>query len=203
MIEILGYSGSVLVAVSLLMSNVFRLRVINLVGALIFVFYGLYIKAYAVFAANLFVACVDLYYIYALKNKKDIFKFIKISGRDKLLKYFLSYNGRDIINFFPRFSDADMDKAECFLIMRNLSAVGAFIFLREGKDINVILDYIIPDYRDLKNARCFYNSAQAAQEFYGFEKIKAVTDNKAHEKYLIAMGFSRNSSDPLLFEKKI
>ncbi len=203
MIEIAGYAGSVLVAVSLLMSNVLRLRFINLAGALIFVFYGLAIKAYAVFAANLFVAIVDIYYIYALKSKKDIFKFIKISPQDKLLKYFLSYNGRDIISFFPRFSDAELDRAECFLIMRNLSAVGAFIFLRENKTIRVILDYIIADYRDLKTARCFYNSSQAAEEFSGFEKIAAETDNAQHIKYLKLMGFSQNPSNPMLFEKKI
>lgn len=203
MIEIAGYIGSILVSISLLMSNVLRLRFINMAGALIFVFYGLAIKAYAVFAANLFVAIVDIYYIYDLKSKKDIFKFIKTSPRDKLLKYFLSYNGRDIISFFPRFSDTDIEAAECFLIMRNLSVVGVFVFLRENKTIKVILDYIIADYRDLKTARCFYNSSQAAEEFYGFDKIAAETDNAEHIKYLKLLGFSQSPLNQMIFEKKI
>lgn len=203
MIELVGYIGSALVAVSLLMSNVLRLRVINLAGSLIFVFYGIFLKAYAVAIANLFVVFVDIYYIYSLRSRKDIFKFIKTNCKDKLLKYFLSYNGQDIMSFFPRFSDSDIENAECFLIMRNLSAVGAFIFVREDKTIRVILDYIITDYRDLKNARCFYNSSQAAEEFSGFEKIVAETDNPAHSRYLKLMGFSPNPSNAMLFEKKL
>ncbi len=203
MLEIIGYIGSILVAISLLMSNVFRLRVINLIGSLIFVFYGFALKAYAVAVANLFVVIVDAYYIHALKSKKDIFKFVKTSSQDTLLKYFLSYNGKDIISFFPRFTDVSLEKAECFLIMRNISAIGAFIFIKEGKEIRVILDYVMPDYRDLKNARCFYDSSQIASEFAGFEKIVAETDNKQHIKYLKLIGFEASDSNPMVFEKKI
>lgn len=203
MLEIIGYIGSILVAISLLMSNVLRLRVINLIGSLIFVFYGFALRAYAVAIANLFVVIVDAYYIHSLKNKKDIFKFVKTSPQDSLLKYFLSYNGKDIISFFPRFTDISLDRAECFLIMRNISVVGAFIFRKEGKEIKVIVDYVIADYRDLKNAICFYNSAQVNAEFAGFEKIVAETDNKHHIKYLKLIGFEQSKLNPMIFEKKI
>ena len=61
-LEFIGYAGSVLVAVSLMMSNIVRLRWINLFGAATFSAYGLLINAYPVFALNGFIVLVDLYY---------------------------------------------------------------------------------------------------------------------------------------------
>ena len=54
-LQIIGYTGSVLVAVSLMMSNIVRLRWINLFGAGTFAIYGLLINAYPVFALNGFI----------------------------------------------------------------------------------------------------------------------------------------------------
>ncbi len=69
MVEIIGYTGSIVIAVSLLMKDALKLRIINMIGALLFVIYGIMIKAHAVWLVNLFIAVVDLYYIYELKKK--------------------------------------------------------------------------------------------------------------------------------------
>lgn len=74
--EIVGYIASALVAVSLMMSSIFRLRVINLVGAALFTVYGLLIGAYPVAAMNLFIVLIDLYY---LRDMVSIAKRLTIS----------------------------------------------------------------------------------------------------------------------------
>jgi hypothetical protein len=51
-LDIFGYVASVLVAVSLMMSNVLRLRIINTVGALTFAIYGYLVGAYPVLVVN-------------------------------------------------------------------------------------------------------------------------------------------------------
>ena len=61
--EIIGYIASALVAVSLMMSSILKLRVINLVGAALFTAYGLLIGAYPVAVMNLFIVLIDLYYL--------------------------------------------------------------------------------------------------------------------------------------------
>lgn len=203
MAELIGYAGSVFIAVSLLMSNVLRLRIINLVGAAVFVVYAVMINARAVFAVNLFIFFVDAWYIYQLKSRKDIFKFIEIGPADKLLKYFVSYNGKDIMLFFPRFGDEDLSGARCFLIMRNLMPVGAFVFKKEGARAKILLDYIISDYRDLKNARIFFNSAQMAEEFRDCAELYAVTDNESHAAYLGKLGFLPDEKTPNGFVKNL
>ncbi|MBI3163860.1 MAG: YgjV family protein, partial [Chloroflexi bacterium] len=61
--ELVGYVGSVLVAVSLMMKSLLRLRVINLVGALFFVLYGLLIGALPVAFLNALIVGVNVYYL--------------------------------------------------------------------------------------------------------------------------------------------
>ena len=61
--HIIGYIASALVAVSLMMSSILKLRVINLVGASLFTVYGLLIGAYPVAVMNLFIVLIDLYYL--------------------------------------------------------------------------------------------------------------------------------------------
>ena len=61
--ELLGYMASVFVAVSLMMRSLVKLRVINLVGAVLFTVSGLIIAAYPVAVVNGFIVLVNIYYL--------------------------------------------------------------------------------------------------------------------------------------------
>ncbi|NKF49308.1 YgjV family protein [Shewanella sp. WXL01] len=61
--EWIGYLASVLVAVSLTMSDIKKLRWWNLLGAILFVAYGLAIGALPVALVNAFIACINVYYL--------------------------------------------------------------------------------------------------------------------------------------------
>ncbi|HWR09341.1 hypothetical protein [Sporomusa sp.] len=62
-VEWLGYLASGMVAVSFVMKSINKLRFINLVGAILFVIYGIAIQAVPVVLANLFVVGVNIYYL--------------------------------------------------------------------------------------------------------------------------------------------
>ena len=62
-VEVFGYVGSVLIALSLMMSNIVPLRWINLVGAAIFSSYGLVIHAWPVAILNGFIVLIDIYHL--------------------------------------------------------------------------------------------------------------------------------------------
>ena len=64
--EMLGYSASVLVAVSLMMQSVVKLRMINLVGAILFTVYGLLIGAFPVAFLNGFIVVANIYYLHQM-----------------------------------------------------------------------------------------------------------------------------------------
>lgn len=64
--EWVGYLASVVVAISLMMSNIKKLRWWNLIGAALFVAYGLAIGALPVALVNFFIVLIDLYYLIKL-----------------------------------------------------------------------------------------------------------------------------------------
>ncbi|WP_394131523.1 YgjV family protein [Shewanella maritima] len=61
--EWVGYLASVLVAVSLMMSDIKKLRWWNLTGATLFVAYGLAIGAIPVALVNFFIMLINIYYL--------------------------------------------------------------------------------------------------------------------------------------------
>ena len=62
-LELLGYLASILIAISLMMRSLNKLRIINLVGSLLFTVYGFTIGAYPVAALNAFIVLVNVYYL--------------------------------------------------------------------------------------------------------------------------------------------
>ncbi|CEN33564.1 conserved membrane hypothetical protein [Capnocytophaga canimorsus] len=66
-----GYTASFFVVLSFLIKqNVSRIRLVNLVGCVLFVIYGIYINSIPIIVPNAFLVFVQLYYL-LLHPKKD------------------------------------------------------------------------------------------------------------------------------------
>ncbi|EGR0070998.1 YgjV family protein [Vibrio vulnificus] len=70
MVEILGYAASIMVAISLMMKDIVRLRVLNFIGCALFTAYGLMIDAWPVVVTNGFIACVNIYFLAKMQQEK-------------------------------------------------------------------------------------------------------------------------------------
>jgi len=190
-LEILGYIGSVVVAVSLMMKNIVKLRWWNLVGAALFSLYGLLVGAYPVFAVNFFIAIVDIYYLIVLYKKQDEFSLVSVRPNNNYLKKFTEFYSEDISKFFPEFSFTNLEGKKVFFILRNLLPVGLFAFEISDKNSAVVyIDYAVPSYRDLNNAKFLYKTKPEFFKKLGCEKIITYTKIDAHKKYLMKVGFS-------------
>lgn len=73
-VEWVGYCASAVVAISLLMTSIIQLRIINSIGCMLFVFYGLSVGAYPVAFANAVIVIINLYNLYKLYNPKGTTK---------------------------------------------------------------------------------------------------------------------------------
>ncbi len=69
-VEYIGYAASILIGISMFMKNIVKLRLINLIGSLLFSIYGFIIKAYPVAIVNIVIVFTNMYYIYKLKKLK-------------------------------------------------------------------------------------------------------------------------------------
>ena len=193
MVEYIGYLGSLLVAVSLLMSNVYKLRIINLIGAVIFVIYGYIIGANAVWAVNLFVAFVDAYYIIQLKTKTELFRFVQMKYNE-MVKDFIDFHYKDIISYFPDFENRKREEINYYLIVRNFVVVGVFGYTSYPDFFKIEIDYIARDWRDLQNAINFFKHISRAPDFRG-KKFLIETTNETHISYLKKIGFKPSSEN--------
>lgn len=194
--EIIGYLASILIAVSLMMSSILRLRVINLSGSIFFTIYGLIITAYPVALVNGFIVAVDLYYLINILASKEYFNVLEIGKDSDYLKYFLEFHKNDIKKYMPSFSFNLNQNSLLFFILRN--SVPAGLVCAEysaGNNLFIQLDYVIPGYRDFKTGKYAFNKIFKEKNI---KKIFSNPGNRKHEQYLKKMGFK----SALLAEKE-
>ena len=68
-LELFGYLGSFLVVISMLMSSVIKLRVINITGSIISGTYALIIGSFPLALMNICLIIINVYNVYKLKNE--------------------------------------------------------------------------------------------------------------------------------------
>jgi hypothetical protein len=187
--EIIGYIGSVLVAISLMMSGILKLRVINFVGAAVFSAYGFMVHALPVGLLNGFIALVDLYYLYDIFKAEEYFRILEVMHDSEYLRYFLDFHKADIAKYMPAFSFSPTGNTTVFFILRNSIPAG-LIYAEKQSDESLLikLDYVIPGYRDLKIGKYVY---QIMFEKKHVGKIYSSPGNANHDNYLRKMGFEK------------
>jgi len=205
-LEIFGYVSSVMIAVSLMMSNILRLRILNAIGALTFAIYGYFVGAYPVVAVNGWIFLVDIYFLYKMLSEKNFFKLLEGIDHDSpYLANFIDFYKDDISKFFPNFNSDKLEKPEIVFILRNLVPAGIFIFCKNEKEktIDIMLDYTIPDYRDMKNTSFLLFDKKEHFKNNDFNKYQTRSCVKEHSGYLKKMNFKLVDEKTGLYEKDI
>ena len=71
-VEWIGYAASILIVISLTMTSIIKLRIINSIGCFLFVVYGIYVKAYPVAISNAVIIVINIYNLYSLYKKEKL-----------------------------------------------------------------------------------------------------------------------------------
>ena len=96
-ISLFGTGASVIIAISLTMKNIRRLRILNALGAIAFTVYGALIGAVPVYALNGFIVFIDLYYLWKMKAQRDRFDVIESDPyASPYVNLFLEHYKKDI-----------------------------------------------------------------------------------------------------------
>lgn len=194
--EIIGYLGSIALLISMLMTSVVRLRVINTIGCFLFIVYSLAIKSYPVAILNICIAVVNIVYIYKFKHLSTSFKVLNINYNDVLLQPFIEYHLKDIQKMFPEYTYTQKVYPCSFVIIRNMDIAGVFMASDEGNgNLFVELDYVIPAYRDCKVGNFLFNEQRELFLQNNYKKIVTISGNNYHSKYLQKVGFKEVSSE--------
>lgn len=203
--EWLGYLASIIVAVSLMMSNIRRLRWINLMGALAFTIYGAILELYPILIVNGFIVGINIYYLVRMSLTKDRFHLIPVSQSASIfLPRFIEFYKKEISEHFPEFDAEQMDGKEVLFITRNVIPVGLIIYEEQAdRTIHIQLDFAIPMYRDYENASYFFEEFSTLMSEKGFHRYISYCKVPVHQRYLRHMKFEEDQDEPGLFVRSI
>ncbi|MEH6452737.1 MAG: GNAT family N-acetyltransferase [Psychromonas sp.] len=193
-VEWFGYLASLVVLVSLTMSSIIKLRVINFIGCLLFASFAYFIGSVPTIVMNLSIACINVYYLYQIYRTKEEFKIISASENSEFFQHFVEVNQKEINQ------QTDLNKLKMantsFYMLRDNNIAGVLAGIQDTKGVfEITLDYVIPKYRDYKLGNYYFNSHPEIMKAKGINILKAVANNKDHAFYLKKMGFKHESDD--------
>ncbi len=192
MIETFGYIGSTLVVVSMLMSSVVKLRIINTIGSTISGIYALIIGSFPLALMNGCLIAINLYNLFKLLKSKQQYDLIDVKSNDAYLDYFITRYKQDIQIYFPDFK---MDTAvvdQAYIICCNGNSAGILLGKQDSNDtIDILLDYSTPTYRDCSIGAYLY--AKLPEK--GIKKLIFKQNlSEVHKTYLNKMGFVKEGN---------
>lgn len=185
-IEAFGYLGSILVVVSMLMTSVKRLRIINTTGSVIFAIYALIIKSYPTAFMNFCLVAINVYQLYQLGRKARHFHLIKTDAKSGELRYLINYYQGDIIHFFPDFVPEEPGDS-AYLVVCDAAPAG--LLLGEEKEdgtFEIGIDYSTPVYRDCSVGTFLFSHLKE----YGVKRAVFRGKSVEHEAYMKKIGFT-------------
>ena len=188
-IELFGYLGSFLVVFSMLMSSVVKLRVINTIGSIVSGTYALIIGSFPLALMNGCLIVINIYnLIKLLKTDTKNYELITGEVKEGFFKYFIDHYGSDIASFFPDFNQSGAQGNVAYAIMCEENPAGIFLG-RAGKngEINIILDYTTPAYRDCSAGRFLIQELKKQ----GYKRLIFNNQADKHKNYLDKMGYRK------------
>ncbi len=189
-IEGIGYLGSILVVVSMLMTSVKKLRIVNTTGSLIFTIYALIIQSYPTAFMNFCLILINIYQLVKLGKKEANYHLIKGNTNTGAVPYLLGFYLEDIRKYFPEVNKEDLSRYNtAYMVTYETTPAGLFIGnINDDGNIDIWLDYSMPAYRDCSVGKFLYKHLPDE----GVRRIVFSGKSMGHENYMLKMDFVKS-----------
>lgn len=199
-VEWFGYLASLVVLISLTMSSIIKLRWINFIGCILFAAFGFLIHSMPTALMNVGIAFINLYFLYNIYNTKEEFELIEAETDSEYFNYFLKVNMQEIEKQISK------DKLKCqnkgLYMLRDNNIAGILLGEKNEEGIFFIkVDYVIPQYRDYKLGKYFFDEHTEYFKKNGIHKLMTEGKERSHRQYLNKIGFIETAKN--LYIKKI
>ena len=188
-----GYAASLLLAISLVVTNSLRFRWLNTLGCVFFIIYGILLNAFPVLLTNAILFCINFFYLIKIYRQKEAFDLVEFKGDEKLAQKFISFYQTDIKNYFPDFTVDQLNGNLNFVVLRDLVIATMFSAKVEADGTaEVMINFTSKKYRDFKTGTYIFEKEKGFLISKGIKTIiyKKVF-NKSHEHFLKVTGFSK------------
>jgi hypothetical protein len=192
LVEVIGYIGSALVILSLMQKSILRLRGIGFIASATFLIYSIAISAYPIAVVNVVAAAIHVYYLRKLiRRQSEVFTILRMRPESRYLEYFLDFYKDDIATRYqPDFIYKPEPDTLAVFLLRDMVPAGLVIARTHGdSSFEILLDYVIPQYRDFKLARWLYSDKSGIFEEASCRCAWTRVTTPEQETYFTKMGF--------------
>lgn len=189
--EIIGWAGSVLVIVSLMVPSVRRFRVLNLAGSFIATVYNIYFGIWPYAAMNGVIVAIDAYWLWRLSREGDEergYSVVEARGDDAVVVRFLDRHASAIAKSFPSFRRESLPEARALLIMHEEEIIGLFGMRVDGGIGHIVLDFVTERFRDFTPGAFLYNNKEIFAGM-GVKKLELTMGQTTDPVYFAKQGF--------------
>ena len=196
-LDLFGYVSSIVILISLTMSSIMKLRVINMTGSILFTIYGLMLHSVPTAFLNFGIVVINLYYLTKLYKKKEVFKLVEVSEDSELLEHFYSNNSKELTELFG--DNLHEQGQKVFFMLRNNHTAGILVGTEEKEALKIEVDFVTEEYRDFKLGKYFFEENTEELVKKGYKKVYSKALHEKHKEYLEKIGFRKVDRD--LYEK--
>lgn len=152
LLEVVGWLGSAVLVLSLLQTNLHRLRWINLLGCLVLIVYNGAVGVWPMVGLNVVLAGINIWYLVrAHRDRHDegAYEVLQVDGDDTYLRHVLRVHAQDIQRWQPGFVHDPAAGDEAYLVLTGDETVGVVVVRPEAKgEAQILLDHVTERYRD-------------------------------------------------------
>ncbi|MPM07317.1 hypothetical protein SDC9_53623 [bioreactor metagenome] len=186
--ELIGYTGSLIIAISMLMTSILKMRWMIFSGNVVFIVYGTLIGAYPIIVLNGFNLVVNAYFIWQAYKLQGNYAVLAANCNAPMLERFLVYYVNDIRKYFPQFEKFEEEDV-VFLIAKGTAVISVAGFRKnDDGSFNVVVDYVANTHRNMKPGKLLYERENIFS-LLNTDTIYAQSFHFRHTVYLRRMGF--------------
>jgi hypothetical protein len=202
MIEAVGYLGSALIVVSLLMTRILRLRVIGLMGSVAFLIYGLLIYSVPIVITNVVIIAINATFLWRANQIAEWFSLLEVRPMSRYLEEFLRFHHDDILTYQPEWDGTVAESDLAIFVLRDMQPAMVMIGAVGTGTMELRLDFAIPRFRDYRMGKFLYDSNAQFFADKNVTTVTAVGQTKGHARYLKKMDFAE-SEQPGRYERSL
>jgi len=195
-LDLIGWSGSALLVVSLMQARVLRFRVLNLIACVVLTGFNAVLQIWPMVAMNVVLCLINLWHISKLVGSRHdaaAYDVLEVGPDDEYLRHVLRVHGADILRFQPDLVwDGAAPGRAAFLVQRGDETVGVVLVRDDGDGVaRVMLDYVTPRFRDFSPGEFVWRRSNVLRE-RGFHRV----ETPAHMvgAYYGRLGFERDET---------
>ncbi len=189
-VELVGFIASALILVSLILTSVVKLRIVNAIGAAVFVAYGLLIDSVPVWGMNAAIVVVDLWQLRVLLRKDERVEAVAVPWDSPVLARVLAVHADDVMQYAVRDFGGPVPEHSAWMVLRDTTPTSVLLARRldDGR-VRVDLDYATPATRDLRAGQLLHDDLDVLATVGPGDAV-ADPGPRVHQRYLSTIGFA-------------